>query len=102
MILCSPDGVFFVMVERSKIEELWFLRLLLQCSVTCGEGTQARYVSCRDAQGGVADALFCAHLPRPPETSMCYSPCGQWHAGEWSPVSTVTSDTVWTLRACRT
>uniref|UniRef100_A0A4W3IQJ7 Peptidase M12B domain-containing protein n=1 Tax=Callorhinchus milii TaxID=7868 RepID=A0A4W3IQJ7_CALMI len=59
----------------------------LQCSVTCGEGTQARYVSCRDTHGGVADESYCAHLPRPPEVSTCFSPCGQWRAGEWSSVS---------------
>ncbi|XP_068458877.1 A disintegrin and metalloproteinase with thrombospondin motifs 20 [Clinocottus analis] len=57
------------------------------CSVTCGKGKRARYVSCRDAQGGVADESHCTHLPRPPESSACFSPCGQWRAGEWSPCS---------------
>ncbi|MGH0168830.1 UNVERIFIED_CONTAM: hypothetical protein FKN15_012499 [Acipenser sinensis] len=54
------------------------------CSVTCGKGKRARYVSCRDAYGEVADESYCAHLPRPPEVSTCFSPCGQWRAGEWS------------------
>uniref|UniRef100_A0A665X761 ADAM metallopeptidase with thrombospondin type 1 motif 20 n=1 Tax=Echeneis naucrates TaxID=173247 RepID=A0A665X761_ECHNA len=57
------------------------------CSVSCGKGKRERYVSCRDAQGGVADESYCAHLPRPPESSACFSPCGQWRAGEWSPCS---------------
>ncbi|XP_072291726.1 A disintegrin and metalloproteinase with thrombospondin motifs 20 isoform X1 [Eucyclogobius newberryi] len=57
------------------------------CSVSCGKGKRARYVSCRDAQGGVADESLCAHMPRPPESSSCFSPCGQWRAGEWSTCS---------------
>uniref|UniRef100_A0A8C3AK86 ADAM metallopeptidase with thrombospondin type 1 motif 20 n=1 Tax=Cyclopterus lumpus TaxID=8103 RepID=A0A8C3AK86_CYCLU len=57
------------------------------CSVSCGKGKRARYVSCRDAQGGVADESHCTHLPRPPESSACFIPCGQWRAGEWSPCS---------------
>uniref|UniRef100_A0A3Q2ZW55 ADAM metallopeptidase with thrombospondin type 1 motif 20 n=1 Tax=Kryptolebias marmoratus TaxID=37003 RepID=A0A3Q2ZW55_KRYMA len=57
------------------------------CSVSCGKGKRARYVSCRDAQGGVADESYCAHLPRPPEFSTCFSPCGQWHPREWSACS---------------
>ncbi|KAF3688604.1 A disintegrin and metalloproteinase with thrombospondin motifs 20 [Channa argus] len=57
------------------------------CSVSCGKGKRARYVSCRDAQGRVADESYCAHLPRPPESSACFSPCGQWRTGEWSPCS---------------
>ncbi|XP_056137689.1 LOW QUALITY PROTEIN: A disintegrin and metalloproteinase with thrombospondin motifs 20-like [Lampris incognitus] len=61
------------------------------CSVSCGKGKRARYVSCRDAQGGVADESYCIHLPRPPETSTCFSPCGQWRAGEWSPCSVTCS-----------
>lgn len=60
--------------------------------MSCGKGKRARYVSCRDAQGGVADESHCAHLPRPPEFSACFSPCGQWHAGEWSPVSKTVSN----------
>uniref|UniRef100_A0AAQ4QK56 ADAM metallopeptidase with thrombospondin type 1 motif 20 n=1 Tax=Gasterosteus aculeatus aculeatus TaxID=481459 RepID=A0AAQ4QK56_GASAC len=55
------------------------------CSVSCGKGKRERYVSCRDARGGVADESHCTHLPRPPESSACFSPCGQWRAGEWSP-----------------
>uniref|UniRef100_A0A3P9BN74 ADAM metallopeptidase with thrombospondin type 1 motif 20 n=1 Tax=Maylandia zebra TaxID=106582 RepID=A0A3P9BN74_9CICH len=57
------------------------------CSVSCGKGKRARYVSCRDVHGGVADESYCAHLPRPAEFATCFSPCGQWHAGEWSPCS---------------
>ncbi|CAB1323371.1 unnamed protein product, partial [Coregonus sp. 'balchen'] len=57
------------------------------CSVSCGKGKRARYVSCRDAQGGVADESYCAQLPRPPESSACFSPCGQWRSWEWSPCS---------------
>ncbi|XP_071199090.1 A disintegrin and metalloproteinase with thrombospondin motifs 20-like [Salvelinus alpinus] len=57
------------------------------CSVSCGKGKRARYVSCRDAQGGVADESYCAHLPRPPESSACFSSCGQWSSWEWSPCS---------------
>uniref|UniRef100_A0A3P9NYB7 ADAM metallopeptidase with thrombospondin type 1 motif 20 n=1 Tax=Poecilia reticulata TaxID=8081 RepID=A0A3P9NYB7_POERE len=65
----------------------WRFGSWTSCSVSCGKGKRARYVSCRDAQGGVADESYCTHLPRPPEFSACFSPCGQWHAGEWSACS---------------
>uniref|UniRef100_A0A8C3P7I2 ADAM metallopeptidase with thrombospondin type 1 motif 20 n=1 Tax=Chrysemys picta bellii TaxID=8478 RepID=A0A8C3P7I2_CHRPI len=61
------------------------------CSASCGKGNRARYVSCRDAHGGVADESFCTHLPRPAEISNCFSSCGEWQAGNWSPC-TVTCD----------
>ncbi|XP_058622757.1 A disintegrin and metalloproteinase with thrombospondin motifs 20 isoform X2 [Onychostoma macrolepis] len=57
------------------------------CSVSCGEGRRERYVSCRDAQGSVAEESSCTHLPRPPDSSVCFSPCGQWREGEWTPCS---------------
>ncbi|XP_034372581.1 A disintegrin and metalloproteinase with thrombospondin motifs 20 isoform X1 [Arvicanthis niloticus] len=57
------------------------------CSVSCGRGSQARYVSCRDAHDEVAEESNCAHLPRPAAVSLCFSPCGEWQAGDWSPCS---------------
>ncbi|XP_015414045.1 PREDICTED: A disintegrin and metalloproteinase with thrombospondin motifs 20 [Myotis davidii] len=57
------------------------------CSASCGRGNQARYVSCRDAHDGIADESYCAHLPRPAEISICFSPCGEWQTGDWSPCS---------------
>uniref|UniRef100_A0A3B4FBU5 ADAM metallopeptidase with thrombospondin type 1 motif 20 n=1 Tax=Pundamilia nyererei TaxID=303518 RepID=A0A3B4FBU5_9CICH len=69
------------------VRELCLYVHVLQCSVSCGKGKRARYVSCRDVHGGVADESYCAHLPRPAEFATCFSPCGQWHAGEWSPCS---------------
>ncbi|XP_060513873.2 A disintegrin and metalloproteinase with thrombospondin motifs 20 isoform X1 [Panthera onca] len=57
------------------------------CSVSCGRGNQARYVSCRDAYDGIADESYCAHLPRPAEISVCFNPCGEWQTGNWSPCS---------------
>lgn len=65
----------------------WAWIVLWQCSASCGKGDRARYVSCRDAYGGIADESFCAHLPRPAEISSCFSPCGEWQVGNWSPVS---------------
>lgn len=44
-------------------------------------------MSCRDAHGEIADESLCAHLPRPAEISSCFSPCGEWKVGNWSPVS---------------
>ncbi|KAG7454736.1 hypothetical protein MATL_G00262940 [Megalops atlanticus] len=70
-----------------QLSSQWRFGSWTTCSVSCGKGKRARYVSCRDSQGGVADESHCAHLPRPPESSACFSPCGQWRAGEWSPCS---------------
>ncbi|XP_053319477.1 A disintegrin and metalloproteinase with thrombospondin motifs 20 [Spea bombifrons] len=56
-----------------------------QCSASCGSGNRARYVSCRDMFGGVADESSCAHSPRPAEVSSCFTPCGEWQSGDWSP-----------------
>ncbi|CAL8261026.1 unnamed protein product [Merluccius merluccius] len=71
----------------SQLQTQWRYGSWTTCSVSCGKGKHARYVSCRDALGGVADESYCANLPRPPETSDCFSPCGQWRAGEWSTCS---------------
>ncbi|XP_075407973.1 A disintegrin and metalloproteinase with thrombospondin motifs 20 [Tenrec ecaudatus] len=57
------------------------------CSVSCGSGKQARYISCRDAHDKIVTELYCAHLPRPPEKADCFNPCGEWQAGSWSPCS---------------
>ncbi|XP_008824822.1 A disintegrin and metalloproteinase with thrombospondin motifs 20 isoform X2 [Nannospalax galili] len=57
------------------------------CSVSCGRGSQARYVSCRDVHDGAVDQSYCAHSPRPAQVSVCFSPCGEWRAGNWSPCS---------------
>uniref|UniRef100_A0A8C7EAU5 ADAM metallopeptidase with thrombospondin type 1 motif 20 n=1 Tax=Nothoprocta perdicaria TaxID=30464 RepID=A0A8C7EAU5_NOTPE len=62
------------------------------CSASCGKGDRARYVSCRDVHGGIADESFCAHLPRPAEISSCFSPCGEWQVGNWSPCTQTCGD----------
>uniref|UniRef100_A0A8D2ISN2 ADAM metallopeptidase with thrombospondin type 1 motif 20 n=1 Tax=Varanus komodoensis TaxID=61221 RepID=A0A8D2ISN2_VARKO len=66
-------------------ETQWRYGSWTPCSVSCGRGNHARYVSCRDGHGRVAEESFCAHLPRPEELSNCFSPCGVWQAGSWSP-----------------
>ncbi|ELR55619.1 A disintegrin and metalloproteinase with thrombospondin motifs 20 [Bos mutus] len=73
-------------VPMRKITQ-WRYGSWTPCSVSCGRGNQARYVSCRDAHDGIADESFCAHLPRPAEIAVCFSPCGEWQTGNWSPCS---------------
>ncbi|XP_051546241.1 A disintegrin and metalloproteinase with thrombospondin motifs 20-like [Myxocyprinus asiaticus] len=73
--------------EPGQMHIQWRYGSWTTCSVSCGEGRRKRYVSCRDAQGGVADESYCAHLPRPPDSSVCFSSCGQWRESEWTPCS---------------
>ncbi|XP_043084392.1 A disintegrin and metalloproteinase with thrombospondin motifs 20 [Puntigrus tetrazona] len=73
--------------EAGQRRTQWRYGSWTSCSVSCGEGRRERYVSCRDAQGGVAEESSCAHLPRPPDSSACFSACGQWREGEWTPCS---------------
>ncbi|XP_067420282.1 A disintegrin and metalloproteinase with thrombospondin motifs 20 isoform X3 [Emydura macquarii macquarii] len=77
-------------IHTGKVTQ-WRYGSWTPCSASCGKGNRARYVSCRDANGGVADESLCTHLPRPAEISNCFSPCGEWQAGNWSPC-TVTCD----------
>uniref|UniRef100_A0A8C8RHX3 ADAM metallopeptidase with thrombospondin type 1 motif 20 n=1 Tax=Pelusios castaneus TaxID=367368 RepID=A0A8C8RHX3_9SAUR len=77
-------------IQAEKVAQ-WRYGSWTPCSASCGKGNRARYVSCRDAHGGVADESLCTHLPRPAEISNCFSPCGEWQAGNWSPC-TVTCD----------
>ncbi|XP_014726621.1 PREDICTED: A disintegrin and metalloproteinase with thrombospondin motifs 20 [Sturnus vulgaris] len=78
------------LVHVGKVTQ-WRYGSWTPCSASCGKGDRARYVSCRDAHGGIADESLCAHLPRPAEISSCFSPCGSWKVGNWSPC-TVTCD----------
>nr|XP_055048355.1 A disintegrin and metalloproteinase with thrombospondin motifs 20 [Misgurnus anguillicaudatus] len=73
--------------QSAQTNTQWRFGSWTTCSVSCGEGRRGRYVSCRDAQGGVADESYCANLPRPPDSSTCFSPCGQWRESEWSTCS---------------
>uniref|UniRef100_A0A673I6B9 A disintegrin and metalloproteinase with thrombospondin motifs 20-like n=1 Tax=Sinocyclocheilus rhinocerous TaxID=307959 RepID=A0A673I6B9_9TELE len=73
--------------EPGQRHTQWRYGSWTSCSVSCGEGRRERYVSCRDSQGSVADESSCAHLPRPPDSSVCFSPCAQWREGEWTACS---------------
>lgn len=87
-LLLSYASIFdacMISLSSPGVQLTWVV--LWQCSASCGKGDRARYVSCRDAHGGIADESFCAHLPRPAEVSSCFSPCGEWQVGNWSPVS---------------
>uniref|UniRef100_G3NJ46 ADAM metallopeptidase with thrombospondin type 1 motif 20 n=1 Tax=Gasterosteus aculeatus aculeatus TaxID=481459 RepID=G3NJ46_GASAC len=59
------------------------------CAVTCGHGYQMRAVRCVSGEyGATVDDRECnaAARPRDTQSSACFSPCGQWRAGEWSPM----------------
>ncbi|XP_077194718.1 A disintegrin and metalloproteinase with thrombospondin motifs 20 isoform X4 [Paroedura picta] len=71
-------------VQTDKMTQ-WRFGSWTPCSASCGRGNRARYVTCRDDHGRVAEESFCAHLPRPEELANCFNPCGVWQAGSWSP-----------------
>ncbi|KAJ6656242.1 hypothetical protein lerEdw1_003970 [Lerista edwardsae] len=73
-------------IQANKVTQ-WRYGSWTTCSASCGQGSRARYVSCRDGHGRVAEESFCAHLPRPEEVSSCFSSCGVWQTGTWSPCS---------------
>nr|XP_056702477.1 A disintegrin and metalloproteinase with thrombospondin motifs 20 [Euleptes europaea] len=71
-------------IQTDKVTQ-WRFGSWTPCSASCGRGNRARYVTCRDGHGRVAEESFCAHLPRPEELASCFNPCGVWQAGSWSP-----------------
>ncbi|XP_075456208.1 A disintegrin and metalloproteinase with thrombospondin motifs 20 [Ascaphus truei] len=72
-------------VDQRQKNTQWRYGSWTPCSTSCGRGNRARYVSCRDVYGGVAEESFCDHLPRPAEVSNCFTSCGEWQSGDWSP-----------------
>ncbi|KAM3926910.1 A disintegrin and metalloproteinase with thrombospondin motifs 20 [Leptodactylus fuscus] len=74
-----------ISIDQVQKNAQWRYGSWTPCSASCGRGNRARYVSCRDVLDGVADENFCTHLPRPPEVSTCFTSCGEWKSGDWSP-----------------
>uniref|UniRef100_A0A7N6BZL0 Peptidase M12B domain-containing protein n=1 Tax=Anabas testudineus TaxID=64144 RepID=A0A7N6BZL0_ANATE len=79
----TPPGTKVPSPQVHKTQ--WRFGSWTQCSASCGKGTRMRYVSCRDNQGGVAEEVACAHLPKPPAREVCtVVACGQWKVLEWT------------------
>ena len=63
---------------RKRITKLF---LLLQCSVTCGNGARTRAVECTGGKGN------CNARTQPHSTARCYlGSCPEWNVGRWSQV----------------
>ena len=59
------------------------LFLVLQCSVTCGNGARTRAVECTGGKGK------CNARTQPHSTARCYlGSCPEWNVGRWSQVIT--------------
>jgi len=76
---CPLPLVYFYCGGRCACR--WEVGAWSQCSVTCGEGTQQRAVSCTSESGDCAS-------PIPASRQACDtgSPCPQWQAAPWSQV----------------
>ncbi|XP_048384275.2 ADAMTS-like protein 1 [Stegostoma tigrinum] len=66
----------------------WLASQWLQCSTTCGEGTQRRELFCRKVdKDGVSNTLNnanCSHLPHPPLLRSCsFPPCARLNGKEF-------------------
>ncbi|XP_059505359.1 papilin isoform X2 [Stegostoma tigrinum] len=65
----------------------WYIGAWSTCSVTCGEGTQSRPVSCMSHSGGKVPDFACSAQMKPSSTQPCVRDnCSEffsWHVGAW-------------------
>ncbi|XP_048477213.1 papilin-like, partial [Rhincodon typus] len=65
----------------------WYIGAWSTCSVTCGEGTQSRPVSCMSHSGGKVPDFACSAQMKPSSTQPCVrdncSKFFSWHVGAW-------------------
>jgi hypothetical protein len=59
----------------------------LQCSLTCGNGTQERRARCVDMEGRELDDSDCHQGDRIVTTACNTQPCPRWETGDWIAVS---------------
>ncbi|XP_067838444.1 ADAMTS-like protein 1 [Heptranchias perlo] len=108
-VLCKQrmaDGSFLDLVEESCVTPKldvhqacgnvdcpteWLPSEWLQCSTTCGEGTQRRHVVCkkmrRDGVSITLNISNCSGLPRPPLFRPCsFTPCARQNRKEYKPI----------------
>ena len=58
--------------------------IILQCSVTCGNGVRTRTVECTGGKGK------CNNRTQPHSTARCYlGSCPEWNVGTWSQIKAI-------------
>jgi hypothetical protein len=90
--LCGMNSVLkiisvtfmFQKINEWKLEKLYIIRCLLQCSEDCGTGVQTRKVHCSEPGLESCDARS-----KPDESRACSSDklcSGKWFTGPWGQV----------------
>ncbi|XP_033749798.1 ADAMTS-like protein 4 [Pecten maximus] len=81
-----------VTCNKSPCPPEWELHPWLECSVTCGRGTQSRRVECQRRISGEnqisVSASLCDAGEKPATVQQCENePCSRWKTGEWAQCS---------------
>ena len=67
--------------------------MLLQCSVSCGEGTRIRSMKCLAGNGTEVSATHCADKQPHQRIEACHrGECPVWRESEWDQVQTYLSE----------
>ncbi|XP_013875060.1 A disintegrin and metalloproteinase with thrombospondin motifs 15 [Austrofundulus limnaeus] len=72
-------------LKVKKPDSHWLTRGWEACTVTCGHGSQRRWVQCQSVEGH--PATDCDNSQRPVAVRPCGDPCPLWDVGTWSSCS---------------